>query len=199
VKTAPGVIDELGLARLSSLSVPVLLDFNCSATGDADVLDQLDQLGDRVTELRVEAVEQPFAAGNVIDHSRLAEQLEVGLSLDEGVRTVRDIEQIVRYGAATLICVKPARVGGYANAKTMILRARELGLEAYLGGFFESPFARAVNRTLAEHVVSVPSDIGVIATLDSVNDSAVRVVDGGFEVAPSSHLLENASLVATFE
>ena len=49
------------------------------------------------------------------------------LSIDEGVRSVRDVAQIVRYRAAEIICVKPARVGGLANARTIIVRAQEAG------------------------------------------------------------------------
>jgi len=82
------------------------------------------------------------------------------ISLDEGVRSLRDLDQIVRYRAATIVCVKPARVGGYANARTMLERAKELGLRPYVGGFFESPFARSVNRALAWHTTDEPSDIG---------------------------------------
>jgi L-alanine-DL-glutamate epimerase-like enolase superfamily enzyme len=194
VKTAPGVLGAGTLARLGELRVPVLLDFNCSATCDADVLEQLDQIGGLV---RVDAVEQPFAPGNVVDHARLAEQIDVALSMDEGVRTVRDVEQIVRYRAASLICVKPSRVGGFANARTIVARARELGLEPYLGGFFESPFARQANRMFAEHAIAQPSDIGAIETAAGRPSGGFVHVVGGFEIAPTSHFLEKATLVAS--
>jgi hypothetical protein len=44
----------------------------------------------------------------------------------------------------------------------MILRAQELGLRVYLGGFFESPYARQVNRALANSCVREPSDLGEV-------------------------------------
>ena len=194
VKTSPGLVSESALERLRGLRLPVLLDFNCSATSDTEVIEQLAQFGDSVL---VDAVEQPFAAGNVVEHARLAEQIMVPLSLDEGVRTTRDLEQIACYQAARIVCIKPARVGGYANARSMIARSKELGMRPYVGGFFESPFARRVNRLLAEHSTSEPGDIGDVETLDASPDRLERV-EGGFEVAPSAQTLERSTLIATF-
>jgi o-succinylbenzoate synthase len=187
-KTAPGPISSLSLKRLASLSVPVLFDFNCSASDDEDVLAQVEQAR-RVCE--ISAVEQPYAAGNLVDHARLAERLDVDLSLDEGVRNLRDVSHIVRYRAASLLCVKPARVGGLANARTMIERARSLGLKVYLGGFFESPYARHVHRALANATTDEPSDVGVVAVVGS--DSEVSRVDSSFGVEPSASMLSRAT------
>jgi O-succinylbenzoate synthase len=160
VKTSPGEISELQVERLRSLSKPVILDFNCSARNDDDVLSQVVALEGIV---EIAAVEQPFAVGNVVDHARLSEQLDVAISLDEGVRSIRDLEQIARYSAAKLVCVKPSRVGGLANARTMIAKAQSLGIDAYIGGFFESEFARTVNRHLANACTDQPSDLGEVA------------------------------------
>ncbi len=123
----------------------------------------------------VVAIEQPFAPGNVVEHARLAAAIEVPVSLDEGVRHRRDLDQIVRYRAARLVCIKPARVGGFAQARTMIERAQLLGLDAYVGGFFESPLARGANAALARHYVSLPSDIG-----DTILDSVGLFVGDDF-------------------
>jgi O-succinylbenzoate synthase len=194
-KIAPGPLSTMTLERLGELHVPVLLDYNCSVIDDAQVLEQLAQLSEFVT---VDGVEQPYAAGNIIDHATLAEQLSVNLSLDEGVRNQRDLEQIHRYKAATMVCIKPARVGGLANARTMVSRALELGLHPYVGGFFESPFARHVNRLLAQHCVEEPSDIGVVYTIATPEVLELTVASGGFEVAPSPEVLERAHLLATW-
>ena len=142
--------------QLAALNLPVLLDFNCSAQDPSDVLAQT-KIAREFVELI--AIEQPFAPGNVVEHARLASAMDVAISLDEGVRHRRDLDQIVRYGAASMVCIKPARVGGYAQARTMIERAQHLGLDVYLGGFFESPLARRAHRALARHLVALPSDI----------------------------------------
>jgi len=180
---------EVSLERwheLASLERPVLLDFNCSGI---NVQDTLRCVALARTHVQVCAVEQPFAAGNVVEHARLATLLDVPVSLDEGVRHRRDLDQIARYQAARLVCVKPARVGGYAQARTMIERAHQLGLEVYLGGFFESPLARRANRALARHYLARPSDVSPVAL---TGDEGVLVPDSwgcGFLPGPD---LENA-------
>ena len=194
VKTSPGTLSKAALDRLAMLSLPVLLDFNCSATSDAQVLEQVDQIK---SVARVDAVEQPFAAGNVIDHATLAEQLSVPLSLDEGVRTLRDLTQITRYSAASMVCIKPARVGGLANARAMIVKANVLGLRPYLGGFFESSYARHVHRLLAENCVSEPSDLGVVAVDSAVDEPEIVAARGGFGVAPRAAMLDRARVIHT--
>ncbi|MGD0054264.1 MAG: enolase C-terminal domain-like protein [Acidimicrobiales bacterium] len=190
VKTAPHSISTEALERLGALTVAIVLDFNCSAHDDDEVLDQVEAVGAVAT---IAAVEQPFAAGNVIDHARLGAQLDVALSLDEGVRSVRDLEQIARYRAASLVCIKPARVGGLANARSMVERSLALGLTPYLGGFFESGFARGVHRRLAEHCVSEPSDVGPVATLSAQDD--VDVAEGGLGLGPSAAVLARATAI----
>jgi L-alanine-DL-glutamate epimerase-like enolase superfamily enzyme len=192
VKTSPGTLGPEALGQLGELAVPVLLDFNCSASNDAEVLDQVAQVALVAT---LSAVEQPFAAGNVIDHSTLAEQMGVPLSLDEGVRNLRDLGQIARYRAAQVVCIKPARVGGVANARTMVLKAQTLGLRPYVGGFFESPFARHVHRLLAENCVSEPSDLGPVAVEAAREHPEMALARGGFGVAPSRELLAAATVL----
>ena len=155
-KVSASPVSDAQWCRLAELGLPVLLDFNCSAENVDSVCEVVQRAGNYV---EVVAAEQPFAPGNVVDHARLAGVLAVAVSLDEGVRNRRDLDQISRYGAARMICVKPSRVGGFAQAKTMIERAEKLGLGVYLGGFFESPLGRRANRSLAHHLVSLPSDL----------------------------------------
>ena len=188
VKTAPGVVSERALEQFSQLRVPVLLDFNCSAKKDEDVLSQVAAIQEVAT---IDAVEQPYAPGNVVDHARLAGLLDVDLSLDESVRSANDLAQIGRYKAAGMICVKPARVGGLANARSMIVRAQQMGLRVYVGGFFESPYARRVHRALANGCgITEPSDLGDVALEDEHGE--VTVVVSSFGVEPSSAMLARA-------
>jgi L-alanine-DL-glutamate epimerase-like enolase superfamily enzyme len=188
VKTAPGALSAIARDRLAALRVPVILDFNCSASHDDEVLSQVEQA---VRVCEVGAVEQPYAVGNVVDHARLAARLDVDLSLDEGVRSLQDVAQIVRYHAATMLCVKPARVGGLANARSVIERAQSLNLKVYLGGFFESPYARQVHRALANSVIDEPSDIGDVDV--SLSDDEVSEVPESFGLEPSASLLAHAT------
>jgi L-alanine-DL-glutamate epimerase-like enolase superfamily enzyme len=103
---------------------------------------------------------------------------------------VRDLAQIARYHAAAMVCVKTARVGGLANARTVIARAHELGLRVYLGGFFESPYARRVNRALANSCVSEPSDVSDVAVSALEEPTTIAT---SFGVEPSPRVLEDAA------
>ena len=194
VKTAPGDPSRTARQRLEAVRVPILLDFNCSGQSVDAVLAHVATLAP-LAELA--AVEQPFAPGNVADHAILAQRLAVPVGLDEGVRSERDLVQIARYHAASMVCIKPARVGGLANARAMVLRAEELGLSPYLGGFFESAFARSVHRMLAESCVKEPSDLLPVALAGS--ESVPEVVDAhwGLGLAPNPHLLERAARLST--
>ena len=159
VKVGAVALNASFIDHLSACQVPVILDYNCAGPSTDEIrglLRQLDGLVDVV------AVEQPFAAGNVVEHALLAKELPVPLSLDEGVRSRRDVEHIAQYGAASMVCLKPARLGGYSVTRAVAARALELGLRPYIGGFFESPLARTVNRQVAAATVSEPSDVGVV-------------------------------------
>jgi len=191
-KLSGSALSAGALRRLEQIAVPVLLDYNCRARSDTDVLEQLRQVR---TVADVAAIEQPYDVGNVVDTARLAEQLDVPISIDEGLRSVRDLSQIVRYRAAEVVCVKPARVGGLANARTIIIRARAEGLRPYVGGFFESPYARRVHRALANSCVDEPSDLSPV---DVVNEGYAREVDAdayGFGVSPSAEMLARGAVV----
>lgn len=184
------------LGEIAQRSLPVLLDYNCAATSDDDVLAQVRQIREVV---EVAAVEQPYVVGNVVDTARLAERLDVPVSIDEGVRSARDLAQIVRYRAAELICVKPARVGGLANARTIILKAQEVGLRAYVGGFFESPYGRRVNRWLAASCVEEPSDVGPVEVVLEGYEREVEETAGGFGVRPSPEMLARGAVLVEVE
>lgn len=191
-KTSSTTPSTAALERLSGLSAPVLLDFNCGASSDDDVVEHV-RIVSAVAS--VVAVEQPYAVGNVVDSARLAEKLDVPLSIDEGVRSVRDVGQIVRYGAAEILCVKPARVGGLANARAIILAAREAGLQPYVGGFFESPYARHVHAQLAHNCVEEPSDLAPVSVDLIGYEREIDLSNEGFGVTPSPQMLDVANVL----
>ncbi len=196
VKADPQRLNAGALERLRRLELPVLVDLNCSAQNDDEVVALVSRLSDMA---EIVGVEQPYAPGNVADHARLARRLDMALSIDEGVRSMTDVRQIVRYSAAQMICVKPARVGGLANARTIVARAREAGLRPYLGGFFESAYARTVHLALARHGIDEPSDLGLVASIEGTETPEVDLVAGGFGVRPSAEMLERARPVTFFD
>jgi hypothetical protein len=73
----------------------------------------------------------------------------------------------------------------------MFARAEQFGLSAYLGGFFESAFARSVHRRLANSCVQEPSDLVTVA-LGGLEVEEVTEVAGSFGVEPSTAMLAEA-------
>jgi len=158
---------------MASWRRPVLLDYNASARDVAHVVEQWRSVADRV---EWSALEQPFAPGDLTRHAELALAIPVRVSMDEGVRSILDVRRIARYGAASLVCVKPPRVGGLANARALLSEAASLGLATYVGGFFESPLARHAHRCVAASFDVEASDVALVQyreTLGSPLDSGV--------------------------
>jgi O-succinylbenzoate synthase len=159
VKTKPGIDVDNARSRLASWGLPVVLDFNCSGSSIEDVLRQIDQLESVVN---VVAIEQPFTPSDLIAHAQLRSQMSLPLSLDESVSSMLDVRRIAQYEAADMICVKPARVGGFISARAIIDEAKRQGLRHYVGGFFETPLARSFNKFLASITGAEASDVGFV-------------------------------------
>jgi o-succinylbenzoate synthase len=187
VKVGPGPLALDVVARLAKQTARVILDFNCGARSLSEVIGLFEHAGGIEV---VAAVEQPFAPGNLAEHTLLNQQLACEVSLDESVRSINDVNLIARHSAASLLCIKPSRVGGYANARSIVAKAHELGLSVYIGGFFESPLARHSNALFARHLTGEPSDIGQVLLADG--DAGGWIAEPtGIGLCPSKELLES--------
>ncbi len=160
VKTRPGIEVEKGREKLEAWGLPVVLDFNCSCSTNEDVLQQVDELAAVVDVL---GIEQPFAPSDLVAHADLRSVLSVLLSLDESVTSLGDVRRIAQYGAADMVCVKLARVGGLISARGVIDEAKRHGLRHYVGGFFDTPLARSFSEFLAAITNAEASDVGPVS------------------------------------
>jgi L-alanine-DL-glutamate epimerase-like enolase superfamily enzyme len=159
----------------------VILDFNAGAR---EVDHVLNVLADAQRWVNVVAIEQPFAVGNLADVAHLRQRVDVTLSLDEGVRTNTDVRLAARHGVG-MVCLKAARVGGWSLVDSLTHQARELGVDSYIGGFFESPLGRSLARSVARSLTPLPSDVAEVP-LDT--ESLVEPVEGGVGWRPRSDL-----------
>ena len=196
VKVDANPLTNEQLALLKLLNSPIILDFNCGGQSVSSVTNLVNQMS---SEIRIEAVEQPFAPGNFVDHAKLREVLDCEVSLDEGIRSYRDIELASRYGAAGVVCVKPSRVGGLANARMMIGKATELGMRPYVGGFFESRFARSVNAALARTSTNEPSDVALVEESQDYQEGNFEKITNGFALRPKVEFFDELRPIAVFE
>ncbi|HEX9118469.1 MAG TPA: o-succinylbenzoate synthase [Anaerolineae bacterium] len=109
-------------------------------------------------------IEQPLANDDIIDHARLQPQLHTPICLDESILSVRHVRWALDLGACRVINIKPARVGGLAEAIAIETYCRERGVPVWMGGMLESGIGRAANVALATRPgFTLPGDISASA------------------------------------
>lgn len=102
-------------------------------------LDQLDLI----------MIEQPLAAGDLVEHAQLQVHLKTPLCLDESIVTLADARAMVSLQAGRVINLKVARVGGITPALQILAFARQNGLGCWIGGMVDGGVGRAVNLAVA--------------------------------------------------
>ena len=136
-------------------------------------------------------IEQPFDPADLGAHSGLATRLSTPICLDESLDSPRRVEEALALGACSVVCVKPARLGGLGAALSVIERCRRSGVPLWMGGMFESGYARGVNTTLgALEGMSWPGDLSPsrsYLTDDLVPDEGMTAPDprNGLHGAPA--------------
>jgi O-succinylbenzoate synthase len=142
VKVSPASGTAALRAVLDAVDVPVVADANGSFDpGDTAALHAL-------TSLPIAWLEQPFALGALQQCARLARSSRVRIGLDESVRSLDALRVIAAAGAASVVCVKPSRLG-VLDALDVLRTARALRLSSYVGGYFEAGLGRAALGPLA--------------------------------------------------
>jgi O-succinylbenzoate synthase len=138
-----------------SRAVPELrlqVDANGSyADADGDHLAGLDRF-------ELLCLEQPLAPTGPVGpsdpagldaHVRLARRLTTPICLDESLDSPATTFDALARGACSVVCVKPSRLGGLGAALQVIESCAASGVPLWMGGMFESGYARGVNTTLA--------------------------------------------------
>ena len=87
---------------------------------------------------RIEYVEQPLAAWDLIGHAELRQRVHVPVALDESIDSEGSARAALAEGAADVIIVKPARVGGTAATARIAEMAERAGATVVLGTHFET-------------------------------------------------------------
>ena len=103
-----------------------------------------------VAALAVDLLEQPFAAGDLVDHAHfVASNTGRHLSLDESIGSFHDARAAIALRAAKSLVVKPGRLGGIRAAVAVHDACRAAGMGAWCGGMLETGIGRAANLALA--------------------------------------------------
>lgn len=109
---------------------------------DARQLAELDAFG-------LLLIEQPLANDDLVQHAQLAKLLKTPICLDESIESAAGAAAAISLGACSIINIKPARVGGYLEARRIHDVARAHGVPVWCGGMLETGIGRAANVALA--------------------------------------------------
>jgi len=137
-------------------------------------------------------VEQPLAPGDLARAADLRARLGVPVAADEAITSVAAARAILDAGAADILVVKPARVGGPAAVAEIARLAADRGVPVVVSSLFETGVGLAAALTCAASLPDVPGwpardrDHG-LATADLLEDDLLAVpfvVRGGRLHAP---------------
>jgi len=155
-KIRPGWdIEPLGAVRSAWPDLGLAADANGAyERSDLDHLVSLDRLG-------LLYLEQPFAADELLPSAELVRSSATPVALDESVTSVATVDVVVALGAAGVLSIKPARLGGIHPAARVVALAVERGLGAFVGGMLETGVGRAAALAVAALPgCGLPTDLG---------------------------------------
>jgi O-succinylbenzoate synthase len=184
--------------------VGLIVDANGSYdSNDPDHLARLERLADPATGLL--AIEQPFAAGDLLGHARLARLVGVPVCLDESLGSLADLDTALALGAVGAVSLKVGRVGGVVEAQRIHRRCLDEGIPARCGGMLETGLGRALNLAVAALPgCTLPPDLGPSARYFSRDitpmfedrDGTMDVPQGpGLGTEPLQEVLDDVTIV----
>ena len=174
VKVVPDSAAEVLRAVQEAVpGLPVAADANGSFV-DGAALAELDGLG-------LAYLEQPLAAGTTWDdYAALCDALVTPVALDESLTSADAVRSATGAGAADVVSIKPARMGGVAAAALAVSAAAAHGVPAFVGGMFELGIGRAAAAAVATLAgCTLPTDLGPSERYVEVDVCAPVVTDGG--------------------
>lgn len=131
-------------------------------------------------------LEQPMAADDLLGHAKLARLITTPICLDESIESARDAATAIALGACSIINLKPARVGGYLEARRVHDVAAAHGIPVWCGGMLETGIGRAANVALAALANFVlPGDTSASNRYYTHDLTAPFVLDQGHLTVPT--------------
>jgi O-succinylbenzoate synthase len=144
IKIRPGRdVDMLRSVRDRFPTASLMVDANSSYTiADLEHLRELDDLG-------LMMIEEPLAPGDFQGYAELQAALLTPVCLDESIGSAVDAERALELGSCRVINVKPGRVGGFGEARSIHDLCLGSGVPMWCGGMLESGVGRAHNVALS--------------------------------------------------
>jgi o-succinylbenzoate synthase len=128
---------------------------------------------DALTDVDLEYVEQPLAAGDLPGMAALARRTAIPIAADEDATDAEAVSRIAAASAAAIVVVKLPPAGGITGAQAAVKRAAEVALGAVVTGMMET----SVGLAAALHVAAAAPRLGGacgLATRDLLAQDVVR-------------------------
>jgi O-succinylbenzoate synthase len=155
LKIEPG-FDIEPVRRVREANPDILLQVDANTAYSVDDIEHLRQLD----AFDLLLIEQPFGEDDLVGHAEIRRRLNTPICLDEGIRSIDHARSALALGAADIINIKPARVGGYLSARAIHDLCRAADIPVWCGGMLETGIGRAANLALASLPgFTLPGDI----------------------------------------
>jgi O-succinylbenzoate synthase len=181
LKIQPGWdIEPVRAVRERFGDIPLQVDANTAySLNDARLLRRLD-------EFDLLLIEQPLAEDDLRQHAILAKMISTPVCLDESITSVERAADAIAWEAASIINIKPGRVGGYLEAKRIHDLARANGVAVWCGGMLETGLGRAANAAIAGLPgFTLPGDISASDRFYKQDITAPFVIEDGHIAIPT--------------
>jgi O-succinylbenzoate synthase len=133
-------------------------------------------------------IEQPLAAGDLLDHAKLQRALRTPICLDESIVSLANAAHALELGSCRIINIKLGRVGGHTEARAIQDLARRQGVPVWCGGMLESGVGRAHNIAMSTLPgFTLPGDVSASARYwaEDIVEPPITVSRDGTIEAPS--------------
>jgi O-succinylbenzoate synthase len=94
-------------------------------------------------------IEQPLQHDDLVDHAKLAKEIDTPICLDESITSLDRARQAIELGSCRWVNIKPGRVGGLTNARAIHDLCRDAGIPCWVGGMLESAVGASLCVALA--------------------------------------------------
>lgn len=146
-------LEILGSIRDHFPDIPLSADANCGySIKDIELLKKIDTFN-------LEYLEQPLGHDDLVNHAKLASEMNTPICLDESIKSAENAEDALDNSSCTIINIKPGRVGGLLESLKIARIARGKSSHVWVGGMLETGIGRAFNVSMASNVlVDFPGD-----------------------------------------
>jgi O-succinylbenzoate synthase len=147
------------------------------------------KLFEKLDDCNLLMIEQPLAAGDLVDHAKLQKRLKTPICLDESITSLMDARHALELKACRIMNIKLGRVGGHTEARAIQAFAAKHNIPVWCGGMLESGIGRAHNIAMSTLPgFTLPGDVSASARYweEDIIEPPVVVSPLGTIIAPTN-------------